>query len=84
MANLRVRRAEQGIDQIIKTIETLVSEKPSTNPQALERMVHDLHDIRLSMKKLDKTRTISKENFWRLSRRAVRISVKIINLLSKA
>lgn len=84
MANFRVRRAEQGIDQIIETIETLVSEKPFTNPQALERMVHDLHDIRLSMKKLDKTRTSSKKCFWRLSRRAVRISVKIINLISKA
>ena len=84
MANLRVSRAEQGIDRIIRTIETLVREKPATNPQALERMVRDLHDIRLSMKKLDKTRTISRKNFWRLSRRVVRISVKINNLLSKA
>jgi hypothetical protein len=84
MADFRARRAEQGIDQIIETIETLVSEKPLTNPKALERMVHDLHDIRLSMKKLDKARNSSRKSFWRLSRRAVRISVRIINLISKA
>jgi uncharacterized membrane protein len=84
MADLRIRRAEQGIDQIIETIETLVSDQPLTNPRALEKMVHDLHDIRLSMKKLDKARTSSRKCFWRLSRRAVRVSVKIINLFSKA
>jgi hypothetical protein len=84
MAHLRLRRAERGLDQVIKTIETLVTEKPPPNPQTLERMIHDLHDIRRSMKKLDNVRVNSRKRFWRIYRRAIRLSTKIMNLLSKA
>lgn len=84
MSYFRKTRAEQGLDRIIETIETLVSAKPLTSTKALERMVHDLYDIRRSISKLDKNRAGSRERFWRLSRRAVRLSVKIMNLLSKA
>lgn len=81
MVSSSVKRAEQDLDRIITKIEILVNEKPHPT-WALEKMVRDLHDIRLSMKKMDKAR--NRKSFWRLSRRAVRISVKVINLLSKA
>jgi hypothetical protein len=84
MADLSQRRAEQGLDKVINTIEALVTEKPLSNPETLERMIHDLHDIRRSMKKLDNIRVDSKKRFWRLSRRAVRVSTKIMDLLSRA
>jgi hypothetical protein len=84
MVGSRMRRAEQDLDRIITKIEGLVNEEPlNTHPTwALEKMVRDLHDIRLSMKKVDKAR--NRKSFWRLSRRGVRISIKVINLLSKA
>lgn len=84
MSYSRETRAEQGLDRIIETIEALVSAKPLTSTKALERMVHELYEIRRSIRKLDKHRAGSKERFWCLSRRAVRVSVKIMNLLSKA
>jgi hypothetical protein len=84
VANLNMKRAERGLDQVINTIETLVTERPPSNPETLERMIYDLHDIRRSMKKLDNVRVNPKKRFWRLSRRAVRLSTKIMNLLSKA
>jgi hypothetical protein len=84
VAELTRKRAERGLDQVIRTIETLVNDTPPSNPETLERMICDLHDVRRSMKKLDSVRTNSKKRFWRLSRRAVRVSAKIMNLLSKA
>mgnify|MGYP001255402519 CR=1 FL=1 len=84
MSYLREKRAEQGLDHAIQIIETLVSAAPLTKQEALERMVNNLNDIRKSMAKLDKTRTVSTDKFWRLSKRAIRLSVRIMNLLSKA
>ncbi len=84
MTALRLKRAERRIDQIIKIIDSLVSEKPQKNPKALERMICDLHDIRRSMAKSDKAKATSRSRFWQMSKRDVRISIKIMNLLSKA
>ena len=74
-------RTEQLLERTIRSIEGLASSSALTSRQ-LEGMMGKLHGIRLAMQRLDKTDPEGRARFWKLSRRAVLIAVKIARLPS--
>ena len=76
-------RTEQLLERTIRSIEGLASSSALTSRQ-LEGMMGKLHSIRLAMQRLDKTDPEGRARFWKLSRRAVSIAVKITRLPSSS
>ena len=74
-------RMEQFLERTIRSLEELASSSALTSRQ-LEGMMDKLYGIRLAMQRLDKTDPAGRARFWKLSRRAVSIAVKIARLLS--
>jgi hypothetical protein len=74
-------RTEQFLEKTIGLLEDLASSSALTSGQ-LEGMMDKLHGIRLAMRRLDKTIPSERARFWKMSRRAVSITVKIARLLS--
>lgn len=74
-------RTEQFLEKTIRSLEELASSSALTSRQ-LEGMMDKLYGIRLAMRRLDKTDPSERLRFWKLSRRAVSIAVKIARLLS--
>ncbi len=81
----KVNRAALHLEEILKHIEMLVSsKKPLTEHRALYRMRGNLRDVVNRMHKVDKCSYESRKKFWKMSRRAVDLSAKILNLLNRA
>ena len=74
-------RTEQILEKTIWSLEELARSSALTSRQ-LESMMDKLNGIRLAMRRLDKTNPSERARFWKMSRRAVSISVKIARLLS--
>jgi hypothetical protein len=74
-------RTEQILEKTIWSLEELASSSALTSRQ-LEGMMDKLYGIRLAMRRLDKTYPSERARFWKMSRRAVSIAVKIARLLS--
>ena len=74
-------RTEQFLEETIRLLEGLASSSALTSG-TLEGMLGKLRGIRRSMQRLDKTNADSRARFWKLSRRAVSLAVKIARILS--
>ena len=74
-------RTEQVLEKTIRSLEDLANSS-ALIPRQLEGMMKKLYEIRLAMQQLDKTDPAKRDKFWKLSRRAVSIAVKIQQLLS--
>lgn len=74
-------RTEQFLGETIRTLEDL-ARSCSLAPRRLESMMGKLRGIRRTMQRLDKTSPSSRVRFWKLSRRAVSIAVRIARVLS--
>ena len=81
----RIQRAARHLEEVVTNIEMLIDIKnPLTKHKALFRMVGDLRDMLSRMNKLDKNSHKARKEFWKISRRAVDMSAKILNLLHRA
>ena len=74
-------RTELFLDEAIRSLEGRASTSALASGR-LEGMMGKLRGIRRAMQKLDKTDPLSRVRFWKLSRRAVVVTVKIARVLS--
>lgn len=78
-------RVEKYLSETTESLELLIGDRQSlTSVRTIEGMMAKLRGIRRSMQRLDKKSSDDQEKFWKLSRRAVTLTVKIAKLLSSS
>lgn len=79
----RSMRAVRRLNEAVSLIEMLMVRKGPLTNRALERMLADIHRITRRMQRMDISNTKSGKRYWQMSKRALRLCIQAVNILTR-